>query len=184
MMKVTRRQLLAWTTVLGGTCGLGVATPWLASVVEAAPFRRAENGAAYFNKVEALALKPGQSKLVRRIAKAVFRPCCGNSALFQDCDHGSAMPGLLELAAANGLNSAEMLNLAKIANGFRYPREYVELALYFDTVKGLSWSEAPADQVLSAEFSTARGWQQNVHAALVDRGILAKRQQDGGRQAC
>ncbi len=61
---------------------------------------RENNGAAYFNKVETLSLSPEQSSLARRIAENIFRPCCGNSAFFQDCNHGSAMLGLIEIVSA------------------------------------------------------------------------------------
>ena len=145
---------------------------------------RENNGAAYFNAVDTLPLTPEQSKRVHRLAEGVFRPCCGNSSFFQDCNHGSAMLGLLELTAANGWSEAEMLDLAKAANGFWYPQEYAELALYFDVIEGLSWSEVPAKRVLSTEFSSVQGWQENVYAALVKRGTLVKDLPSGGGGGC
>lgn len=134
---------------------------------------RENNGAAYFDAVETLALTAGQADLVRRLADNVFRPCCDNSAFFQDCNHGSAMLALLELAAANGRQSAAILELAKAANGFWYPQEYVEIALYFDAIEGLPWSAVPADRALSAEFSSVTGIQTNVRVPLTRQGILA-----------
>ena len=82
---------------------------------------RESNGAVYFDAVETLTLTPEQAALVRRLAGNVYRPCCGNSAFFQDCNHGSAMLALMELAAANGRNSAELWiwPRAQTASGIR-----------------------------------------------------------------
>ena len=135
------------------------------------------NGAAYFNRVETLPLSPEQSALVYRLAANIFRPCCGNSAFFQDCNHGSAMLGLLELAASNGYSSADILSLAKVANGLWYPEKYIETALFFDGLKGVSWEDIPADLLLSAEYSSIGGWNKNVRAVLADQKTFLRRQQ-------
>jgi hypothetical protein len=134
---------------------------------------RQSNGAVYFDAVETLTLTPGQADLVRRLAGNVYRPCCGNSAFFQDCNHGSAILALLELAAADGRKPAEILGLAKAANGLWYPQEYVEIALYFDAIEGLAWSAVPAERALSAEFSSIAGLQTNVRVPLARQGLLA-----------
>ncbi len=141
---------------------------------------REDNGAAYFNKVETLSLSPGQSSLAHGIAENVFRPCCGNSAFYQDCNHGSAMLGLIELAASSGQTSTNILKLAKVANGLWYPEKYVVTALFFDTVKGTSWENVAADLLLSSEFSSIGGWRKNVHAVLSDQGLLVRPRQGGG----
>lgn len=147
---------------------------------------REENGEAYFNAVDTLALDTAQEEAVHRLANGIFRPCCGNSAFFQDCNHGSAMLGLLELAALAGKHEAEMLGLAKTANGFWYPRQYVELALYFDAVEGLDWDETPADAVLSARYSSIRGYNENVRAILLEKGLIAPQagNRGGGGGGC
>jgi hypothetical protein len=142
---------------------------------------RENNGAAYFNKVETLSLSPEQSALARGIAENVFRPCCGNSAFFQDCNHGSAMLGIIEMAASSGQDTASIMKLAKVANGLWYPRTYVETAVYFDAIKGTSWEKVPADLVLSYRFSSIGGWQKNVRSALLDKGLrLRMRRGQGG----
>lgn len=133
---------------------------------------RIGNGAAYFNKVATVDLSDQHSATAFTVADKVFRPCCGNSAFFQDCNHGSAMLGLIEMAAADGRDEEAIRDLAKVANGFWYPVEYVEMALFFDAVKGTSWTDTPAGQILSSEYSSIRGWQRNVHAVLVDHGII------------
>ena len=146
---------------------------------------RAKNGAAYFNKVETISLSPEQASLARGISENTFRPCCNNSAFFQDCNHGSAMLGLIEMAASNGQDSKSITKLAKVANGFWYPGQYVEMALFFDAVRDTPWEKAPADLILSAKFSSISGWKKNVHAALLDQGLLIRpRQGKGGGSGC
>ena len=145
---------------------------------------RGDNGAAYFNAVETLRLTSDRSDMVRRLAENVFRPCCGNSAFFQDCNHGSAMLGLIELAAADGRGPDEILELARAANGLWYPREYVEIALYFDAVEGQPWRDAPAERVLSEEFSSARGLQYRVRGALARKGLLPGEAPSRGGSGC
>ena len=141
---------------------------------------RENNGASYFNAVETLDLTPDRSGMVHRLADNVFRPCCGNSAYFQDCNHGSAMLGLMELAAADGRNAAEILELAKTANGFWYPQQYVEIALYFDAMEDLPWKRAPAERVLSAEYSSIGGLIRNVRAPLARQGLLTGKPRNSG----
>src|SRR3989344_1668036 len=50
-----------------------------------------------------IALSADKQGLVERVAKGIYRPCCGNSTYFPDCNHGMAMLGLLELMAAQGV---------------------------------------------------------------------------------
>jgi len=63
-----------------------------------------QNGGAYFNKFKIVQLTKEQEDIVIRIASNSYRPCCDNSAFFQDCNHGSALLGLLELGASQGLS--------------------------------------------------------------------------------
>ena len=145
---------------------------------------REDNGARYFNSVETMPLTDEQATRVRRLAETVYRPCCNNSAFFQDCNHGSAMLGLMELAASQGRSDAEIMRLAKIANGFWYPQEYTEMALFFDVLKGLRWHEVTPGQALSTDFSSSAGWQRSVHVPLVRNGILMPSGQGGGGGGC
>ena len=59
------------------------------------------------NRHRIVALSPEQEALAAAVAETVFQQaCCNNSTLYQDCNHGSAMLGLLELGAAQGLTPA------------------------------------------------------------------------------
>lgn len=142
---------------------------------------REENGAAYFNQVEAVLLSEAQEKVVFDVAGNCYRPCCDNSTFFQDCNHGSALLGLLELAASQGIASEELYRTALAANSYWYPRQYVETAVYFKEVEGQSWHEVPPETVLGPRFSSASGWRRNVHAALEQAKLLPGASQ--GRQA-
>jgi hypothetical protein len=62
-----------------------------------------DEGGDYFNKFPIADLTGAQESLAVRVAKATFRPCCDNSTFFQDCNHGSALYGLLQLGASQGL---------------------------------------------------------------------------------
>ena len=53
----------------------------------------------HYNMHELIVLTSGQQTLVDRVSRNIYRPCCGNSTHFPDCNHGMAMLGLLELMA-------------------------------------------------------------------------------------
>ncbi len=143
---------------------------------------RARTGAVYFNKVTTLELSAEQDARVLAVARKTFRPCCNNTAFFQDCNHGSAMLGLLELGAAQGLSERELYSLAKTANGYWYPAQYVEMALLFGTVEDTPWKDVDPATAVGARFASARGWGANVHQPLLQTGLLeqAPRQPQAG----
>ena len=140
---------------------------------------REANGGAYFNKFPIVALTPQQEALVTRVAQHSFRPCCDNSTFFQDCNHGSALLGLLALGASQGLNEGELFREALAFNSFWFPQQYAQIAIYFKVVKGVEWRDVDPRIVLSADFSSASGWQKNVAQELQARGLLP---QQGGSE--
>lgn len=106
-----------------------------------------------------LNLNLDQQSLVERVAKGIFRPCCGNSTYFPDCNHGMAMLGLLELMAANDVSEEEMYQVALLVNSYWFPQTYVDLALYFEE-QGTSWDQVDPKVVLGADYSSAKGYGQ------------------------
>lgn len=62
----------------------------------------AENGGDYFNAFPVIPLNAAQENLLIRLAKNITIGRCDNSTFFQDCNHGSALYGLLQLGAAQG----------------------------------------------------------------------------------
>lgn len=135
---------------------------------------RETSGAAYFNKFPIVELTTQQEALVIKIALNTFRPCCDNSTFFQDCNHGSALLGLLALGAAQGLSEDELYREALAFNAFWFPHHYVHTALYFKAVRGIEWQEVDSREVLSTIFSSGSGWKANVAGELERRGILPR----------
>lgn len=116
-----------------------------------------ENGGAYFNKFTIVPLTPEQEALVMQIAENSYRPCCDNSTFFQDCNHGSALLGLLELGASQGLNADDLYREALAFNSFWFPQNYVQLGLYFKAVKHIDWKYVDPKLALSKDYSSATG---------------------------
>jgi len=124
------------------------------------------NGYVYFNRVESLRLTDRQEAQVLEVATTTFRPCCDNATFFQDCNHGSALFGLLALAASQGATTDELYRLALAANGYWFPDRYVLTAIYFLRFRAQSWNELAPFMLLGATFSSLSGWEQNIGELL------------------
>src|SRR3989338_5599079 len=73
----------------------------------------AKGGAVnHYNMHALVTLTADQQKLVDKVSRGIYRPCCGNSTHFPDCNHGMAMLGLLELMASQGVSEEEMYKVA------------------------------------------------------------------------
>ncbi len=116
-----------------------------------------------------------QQAMVDRVSSGIYRPCCGNSTHFPDCNHGMAMLGLLELMAANNVSEGEMYNVALKVNILWFPQTYIDLATYFKE-QGQDWNEVDARIVLGSEYSSGQGYQ----ATRQKIESLPKPQQGGG----
>lgn len=115
-----------------------------------------ENGGAYFNKFQIVELTPEEEALATKIAKNTYRPCCGNSTFYQDCNHGSALLGLLQLGASQGLSEDELYKEALAFNSFWFPDTYLTNAVYFKN-KGVEWEDVDPKVVLGKDFSSGQG---------------------------
>lgn len=113
----------------------------------------------HYSKYQFVVLNPVQQKLVEEVSNNIYRPCCGNSTYFPDCNHGMAMLGLLELLAAQGANETEMYKTALIVNSFWFPENYLTIAKYFES-EGVSWEKVDAKKVLGPDFSSYAGYAQ------------------------
>ncbi len=71
-----------------------------------------------------MSLSAEEQKLVDKVAKNIFRPCCKNPAYFPDCNHGMAMLGYLEILASQGASEAELTRAALKANNDWFPGYY------------------------------------------------------------
>ncbi len=110
----------------------------------------------HYSRHSLVGLTSDQQKIVERVSKGIYRPCCGNSTYFPDCNHGMAMLGLLELMAAQGVSEADMYRYALAVNVYWFPDTYVAIARYFK-MRGVEWSEVDPKEALGNDFSSASG---------------------------
>lgn len=131
-----------------------------------------ENGGSYFNKFRIVSLTPAQEALVTNIAQNAYRPCCNNSTFFQDCNHGSALLGLLQLGASQGLTEDQLYREALAFNSFWFPDTYIQTALYFKAVENVEWENVDPKLVLGKDYSTISGWSEKVAKEVASRGLV------------
>lgn len=123
-------------------------------------------GSELFNSAEIVALDSAAEAAVERAARASFRPCCDNSTFFQDCNHGSALLGLYELAAAQGAGAPELFRIGKVANSYWFPQQYAATAIYFRRFEDLGWTKVDPARLMGRRYSSATGWLRNVDTRL------------------
>ncbi len=111
----------------------------------------------HYNKHKLVSLTDEQQALVEKVSKGIYRPCCGNSTYFPDCNHGMAMLGLLELMASQGASEDQMYTVALQVNSYWFPDTYLTLASYFSN-KGIPWNKVDPKLVLGVDYSSASGF--------------------------
>jgi len=117
----------------------------------------------HYSRYEFVSLTSEQQALVEEVSSNIYRPCCGNSTYFPDCNHGMAMLGLLEILASQGASEEEMYETALAVNAYWFPQNYLTIAKYFES-QGTAWKEVNAKEALGFDYSSALGF----------RNILAK----------
>src|SRR3989339_1314055 len=132
-----------------------------------------------YSSRELLPLNSFQQDLVKKIAENVFRPCCGNSTAFPDCNHGMALLGIFELMAAQGATESEMFQAGKYINSFWFPGTAFDTALYFKNKDGKEFKDIDPKVYLSKDIFSAFG-AQTVKKWLIDKGIQEKPPAQGG----
>ncbi len=137
-----------------------------------------ENGGAYFNKFKIVELTPEQEALATKIAQNTYRPCCNNSTFYQDCNHGSALLGLLQFGAAQGLSEAELYREVLAFNSFWFPQNYIQTALYLKAVKNTNWEKVDPKEVMGKVYSSANG-AGLVAAKINELGLVPQQRGDG-----
>src|SRR3989344_2093947 len=105
-----------------------------------------------------MTLTDSQQQMVERMAKNIYRPCCGNATHFPDCNHGMAMLGLLEMMASQGMSEAQMYKVALAMNSYWFPETYLTIAKYYSK-QGISWNKVNATEALGNNFSSGSGYQ-------------------------
>ncbi len=139
-----------------------------------------QNGGAYFNKFVIVPLTPEQEGLVVKVAENSYRPCCNNSTFFQDCNHGSALLGLLELGASQGLSEDDLYKEALAFNSFWFPQTYIETALYFKAVKNIDWENVDPKVIMGKDYSSITGWSSTVAKKVAELNLVPTQQGGAG----
>ncbi|KKP85069.1 MAG: hypothetical protein UR86_C0014G0015, partial [Parcubacteria group bacterium GW2011_GWD2_35_7] len=88
------------------------------------------NAMDHYSMYKLFILTPEQQALVEKISMGIYRPCCGNSTHFPDCNHGMAMLGLLELMASQNVSEQDMWKTALVVNSYWFPDTYLTIATY------------------------------------------------------
>jgi len=115
------------------------------------------NAMDHYSHHQFVTLTEDQQKMVDDISKNIYRPCCGNSTHFPDCNHGMAMLGLLELLVKENLSEEEIYSIALKVNSLWLPSTYETIALYFSE-QGVEWKDVDAKEVLGKEYSSGSGF--------------------------
>lgn len=118
----------------------------------------AKSAMELYSSASIIPLTDEQQEQVLKIAQNVFRPCCGNSTYFPDCNHGMAALGYIEWAVYNGLSEDQIYKDLLAFNSFWFPQNYLEMAVYFDKA-GTKWKDVDAKLALSSTYSSAQGAQ-------------------------
>lgn len=131
------------------------------------------NPMEHFSRHKFFNLTPSQQELVEKVSNGIYRPCCGNSTHFPDCNHGMAMLGLLELMASQGVGEEEMWKTALAVNSYWFPDTYLTIATYMKN-KGVEWQNVKPQEMLGAKYSSASGY------AKIASQVATPREQSGG----
>lgn len=114
------------------------------------------NATNYLGKYDFIPLTAQQQRQVGEIAKNVYRPCCGNSTWFPDCNHGMAALAIIELMVSNNVDEKTIYRKVLGFNGFWFPDSYIATATYFAR-QGTPWNNVDAKEVLGKKFSSGKG---------------------------
>ena len=116
-----------------------------------------EGAMDHYSRHKFFNLTPEQQKLVERVSKNIYRPCCDNPTHFPDCNHGMAMLGLLELMASQGISEQEMYEAALQVNALWFLEEYSTIARYLASKNQTLWAADPKE-ILGRDYSSASGF--------------------------
>ena len=129
----------------------------------------------YLNHYDFLGLTTDEQNRVAEISKNVYRPCCGNSTWFPDCNHGMAALAAIELMVKKDLSDGEIYKNVLKLNSFWFSSHYMTVATYFAR-QGTSWNEVDAKEILGQAYSSG----QTASALYKKVGPLPYESQQGG----
>lgn len=111
-----------------------------------------------YSSKEIIKLTTRQQEIVKKIAQDVFRPCCGNSTEFPDCNHGMAALGYIEAAVEQGVSEKRIYKDLLMLNSFWFPQQYVEIAALMNK-QNTQWKNVDPTLMLSSMYSSSQGTQ-------------------------
>ncbi len=115
------------------------------------------NAMDHYSMHQFFVLTDSQQALVDKVSRGIYRPCCGNSTHFPDCNHGMAMLGLLELMASQGVPETEMYKVALEVNILWFPGQYEAIKTYFAS-QNIDWNIVDPKEILGINYSSASGY--------------------------
>lgn len=110
----------------------------------------------YLNKFDLIPLTADEQMKVGEIAKNVYRPCCGNSTWFPDCNHGMAALAVIELLVSAQIPEKDIYRYVLGFNSFWFADSYLTTATYFAR-QGIPWDKIDAKEVLGEKYSSGQG---------------------------
>ncbi len=128
----------------------------------------------HYSKHKLFNLTVEQQALVDEVSRGIYRPCCGNSTHFPDCNHGMAMLGLLELMASQGVGEQDMWKTALAVNSYWFPDTYLTIATYMKN-RGIDWKDVNPQEILGANYSSGQGY-----AKIASQVTTPSNSQSGG----
>ena len=136
-------------------------------------------GGKLFNSQSLIKLTSEQEDLIQKISANIYRPCCGNSTAFPDCNHGAGMLGFIEMAVVAGIPEEEIYKKALVINSYWFPQTYTELAVFFKAKKNIAWKDVSPIEVLGDAYSSGQGYSK-VSQQLQAEGLVPQVKSGGG----
>jgi len=134
----------------------------------------AQDAMNYYSKYSYINLTDEQQIKIQEIASNVFRPCCGNSTAFPDCNHGMAALGLIELMVSQNIKDDDIYKTVLAFNSYWFPQTYLDIAYHFKKNDRV-YKNVPAKELLSKTFSSGMGYQAlKKQIGQIDWPILKK----------
>jgi hypothetical protein len=135
---------------------------------------------AFFAKDQLAPMTDLQQARLLRVAQNVYRPCCGNSTAFPDCNHGMALLGVLELMASNGASEDELFTAAKYFSAFWFPSQALDVAAYFAATQDKNFTDVDPKLAVSEQYFSGRGWSRVKGWLDANLGQTQQSAQQGG----
>jgi len=135
---------------------------------------------AFFAAADLAPLTPDQQARLQTVTENAYRPCCGNSTAFPDCNHGMALLGVLELMAASGASEDELFEAAKYFSAFWFPNQALDVATFFLATQDKDFAEIDPRLAVSQQYFSGPGWSQVKGWLDANLGATEPAKQTGG----